>query len=145
MLKILICLSTSFLTIFAQNTIDVNSRINCYPEIINESVNKTACLNRECIYDDQIDYVKIFYNSKKIKIFQKTTIPQCYYPPNTGYIVESSSTNSLTLKKSPTSPKNPYGQDFEELIFAWEEIGAGIHLTISPKNTTRFLIIKKFK
>jgi len=136
LLKILIFLLNPVIGL-AQN-VDVNSRINCFPEIINESVNKTACINRGCLFDDQVDYVDFYWKKFQVN-FQNTKIPQCYYPPNTGYTLESSSTNSLTLKKSPSSVKNPYGQDFDELLFSWEEIGAGIHLTIAPKNSTRWI------
>ena len=64
--------------------------------------------------------------------------PNCYFPQNTGYIAEDPiNNNPLTLKKSSTSPKNPFGQDFDELIFQTKQIGSGIHISITPKGITR--------
>uniref|UniRef100_A0A914D8X3 Uncharacterized protein n=1 Tax=Acrobeloides nanus TaxID=290746 RepID=A0A914D8X3_9BILA len=53
----------------------------------------------------------------------------------TGYIAEVNinSSNSITLKKSASSPKNPFGQDFDELVFQSTEIGSGLFVSIAPK------------
>lgn len=60
-------------------------------------------------------------------------MPKCYYPPNTGYSLERISTpQMLILKKSKEGARNPFGEDFDELKFKYEEIGAGLHITISP-------------
>jgi hypothetical protein len=63
-------------------------------------------------------------------------VPLCYYPSLTGYAIESG-TNPMTLKKSPVSINNPYEKDFDELTFTSQAIGAGLHITIAPKNMTR--------
>ena len=41
------------------------------------------------------------------------------------------------LQKSSSSVNNPYGTDFQELVFSYNQIGAGLHVTISPKGMTR--------
>jgi hypothetical protein len=67
--------------------------------------------------------------------------PTCFFPPNTGYIAEDSiDSNVITLKKSPSSVSNLFGQDFQELVFNVDEIGSGLHITIVPKNQTRLVI-----
>uniref|UniRef100_A0A914EGP7 P-type domain-containing protein n=1 Tax=Acrobeloides nanus TaxID=290746 RepID=A0A914EGP7_9BILA len=85
---------------------------------------KEICLNRGCLWDDR---------------YEKTQpdIPNCYFPPNTGYIATKFYENSTILMKKQNSVKNPYGEDFNTLIFKANRIGAGLHISIYPPNVER--------
>uniref|UniRef100_A0A914CR99 P-type domain-containing protein n=1 Tax=Acrobeloides nanus TaxID=290746 RepID=A0A914CR99_9BILA len=108
---------------YAQNTVDKAKRIDCYPD---PNPSQAGCLQRGCNFDGS-DWDPAMGN------------PTCFFPPNTGYIAEDSiDSNVVTLKKSPSSVSNLFGQDFQELVFHVDEIGSGLHITIVPKNQTRY-------
>uniref|UniRef100_A0A914ECA2 P-type domain-containing protein n=1 Tax=Acrobeloides nanus TaxID=290746 RepID=A0A914ECA2_9BILA len=91
---------------------------------------QTICQNRGCTWTpDNND--------------QTHTVPWCYFPTNTGYVQSSMpSTNggvtTIKLQKSTQSPGNPFGSDFENLNFQYQEIGAGLRVTISPDGISRY-------
>ncbi|KAE9546267.1 hypothetical protein FO519_010521, partial [Halicephalobus sp. NKZ332] len=60
---------------------------------------------------------------------------------NTGYVASQSfqsGDKSIKLQKSSQSVNNPFGDDFQNLVFEWKEIGAGVYVKISPDNTQRY-------
>jgi alpha-glucosidase (family GH31 glycosyl hydrolase) len=122
-IRVILTISSLFVINNALNeTVPRNQRIDCFPE---PGVNEQGCRNRNCTYDTSgLDP-------------NNPTVPLCYYPSLTGYAIESG-TNPITLKKSPYSINNPYETDFDELTFTSKEIGAGLHITIAPKNMTRY-------
>jgi len=85
---------------------------------------KESCSVRGCIYDESLHGLN-------------TSIPKCYYPPKVGYKLDSASGNVLLLRKDENGFKNPYGEDFKELIFTYKEIGAGMHVAIYPSGPVR--------
>uniref|UniRef100_A0A914D0Z4 P-type domain-containing protein n=1 Tax=Acrobeloides nanus TaxID=290746 RepID=A0A914D0Z4_9BILA len=101
--------------------IDQKSRLDCHLEL---GLTKEKCLVRGCIYDESLDG-------------RNTTIPLCYFPSKIGYKVEDTSGHVYLLKKDPYGFKNPYGDDFKELIFTYKEIGAGLHVMIYPSGPVR--------
>uniref|UniRef100_A0A8R1XWR3 P-type domain-containing protein n=1 Tax=Onchocerca volvulus TaxID=6282 RepID=A0A8R1XWR3_ONCVO len=73
-------------------------RIDCLPK---PGVDKTKCLSHKCIWDD--------------KHYSDTTVPACYFPPDTGYMIVQKSNSSLKLKKLETAALNPYDTDILEI------------------------------
>lgn len=109
----------------------INSRKNSGPKIREKE--------QKCNPSEQFFLGSLFFGLLYTKI-QGTLqyAPQCYFPSNTGYVAEDSlTTNPTTLKKSSISVKNPYGQDFDELLFQANEIGSAIHIVINPKGVKR--------
>ena len=114
-------------------TVPPDRRVNCDPF---PGGDQQRCLSRGCIYDTSLDPVILSWQGYKFICQNTTTVPLCYFPPNTGYIVASGG-NPILLQKSLSSVNNPYGTDFQELVFSYNQIGAGLHVTISPKGMTR--------
>ena len=98
-------------------------RIDCAP---GRDKNKGSCTSRGCIWDDK---------------GEPDTVPLCYFPENTGYVVAPGSFDSgdttVKLVKSSQSVKNPFGSDFNDLTFQWSEIGAGVYIKIAPSQGKR--------
>uniref|UniRef100_A0A914CFN9 P-type domain-containing protein n=1 Tax=Acrobeloides nanus TaxID=290746 RepID=A0A914CFN9_9BILA len=93
------------------------------PKLLTEKI----CLSYGCLWDDTIADNNI-------------SAPSCYFPPNTGYIVDGVQGDSTILKKDSNSIQCPYGKDgdeFEILRFTVKEIGAGLHIVIEPINAKR--------
>jgi hypothetical protein len=98
-------------------------RIDCAPGRIK---NKDFCVSKGCTWDDN---------------GEPDTVPLCYFPANTGYIVPgtfSSGDKSISLKKSSQSVGNPFGNDFSDLTFQWKEIGSGVYIKIAPSQGSRY-------
>ncbi|OZC08404.1 glycosyl hydrolase, family 31 [Onchocerca flexuosa] len=73
-------------------------RIDCLPK---PGADKTKCLSHKCIWDD--------------KQYPDTTVPACYFPPDTGYMIAQKSNSSLKLKKLENAALNPYDTDILEI------------------------------
>ncbi|KAM3726955.1 Sucrase-isomaltase, intestinal [Dirofilaria immitis] len=75
-----------------------DQRIDCSPK---PGADKAKCLSHKCIWDDQH--------------YSDITVPACYFPPETGYIIGQKSNLSLKLKKSENGASNPYDTDISEI------------------------------
>ncbi|VIO86322.1 Uncharacterized protein BM_BM5229 [Brugia malayi] len=73
-------------------------RIDCLPK---PGANKATCLSHKCIWDDEH--------------YCDTTVPACYFPPDTGYMVAQKSNFSLKLQKLKDAALNPYDTDIPEI------------------------------
>ena len=107
---------------FSSGDTSPDRRIDCAP---GRTKTKEHCLSNGCTWDDG---------------GEPNTIPLCYFPDNTGYIASQtfqSGDKSIKLQKSSASVKNPFGDDFQNLVFEWKELGAGVYVKISPDNTQR--------
>ncbi|KAH7721437.1 glycosyl hydrolase family 31 protein [Aphelenchoides avenae] len=101
----------------SDGTVDPMSRVDCWPQPFPD---KQSCINRGCWWDDN-GYP------------HAPTVPTCYYPKGTGYIIKSQTANSATLVKAPGSVKNPYDPDIDPLTFSYKQIGAGYRISIGTK------------
>uniref|UniRef100_A0AC35EZJ5 P-type domain-containing protein n=1 Tax=Panagrolaimus sp. PS1159 TaxID=55785 RepID=A0AC35EZJ5_9BILA len=123
MKKIFFLLFLSFCINSIESDVAENRRIDCAPGRIK---NKDFCVSKGCIWDN---------NS------EPDSVPLCYFPANTGYIVAQGSFSggdkTVNLKKSSQSVQNPFGTDFSDLVFQWKEIGAGVYIKIAPSQGTR--------
>uniref|UniRef100_A0A914CK04 P-type domain-containing protein n=1 Tax=Acrobeloides nanus TaxID=290746 RepID=A0A914CK04_9BILA len=93
------------------------------PKLLTEEI----CLSYGCLWDDSLADNNI-------------SAPSCYFPQNTGYIVDDVQEDSIILKKDSNSIQCPYGKDgdeFEILRFTVKEIGAGLHIVIEPIDAKR--------
>lgn len=99
--------------------VEPNSRVDCAPK---PGENKEQCLARNCQWDDHFDQ----YHS---------SVPLCYFPPNTGYGIQSrlSGTNKLLLRRLQTGGRNPYGQDLAQLEFSPKQLGSALHIRIGAE------------
>uniref|UniRef100_A0A1I8B965 P-type domain-containing protein n=1 Tax=Meloidogyne hapla TaxID=6305 RepID=A0A1I8B965_MELHA len=112
--KLIILLIILNFNLISSISISPNLRIDCAP-IPGE--NKSKCLERECIWDDNYDKYH-------------PSVPLCYFPPKTGYKIQKHlSKNKLILEKLKGA-KNPYGEDFKLLEFEGEKISSALHVRI---------------
>uniref|UniRef100_A0A914C6H1 P-type domain-containing protein n=1 Tax=Acrobeloides nanus TaxID=290746 RepID=A0A914C6H1_9BILA len=126
-LGILVFSAISIFYLINGQTVDPSSRVDCYPD---PGASQTACQSRGCTWTpDNND--------------QTHTVPWCYFPTNTGYVQSSmpsttGGVSTIKLQKSTQSPGNPFGSDFGNLNFQYQEIGAGLRVTISPDGISRY-------
>ncbi|VDK71935.1 unnamed protein product [Litomosoides sigmodontis] len=73
-------------------------RIDCLPK---PGADKATCLSHKCIWDDEY--------------YSDSTVPSCYFPPDTGYMIVQKSNLSLKLQKSKDAAFNPYDTDIPEI------------------------------
>ncbi|CAF1070902.1 unnamed protein product, partial [Didymodactylos carnosus] len=89
--------------------VDPQNRIDCYPEASGtplSNYSKEACLSRHCLYDENA------YGHG---------IPQCYYAPNYGYILQESqpeqTSNGMRFKlKRNTAVQSPFQEPIENVL-----------------------------
>ncbi|KAI1730110.1 glycosyl hydrolases family 31 domain-containing protein [Ditylenchus destructor] len=99
-------------------TVHPNLRVNCAP-LSDET--KEICLERGCIWDRHYDK---FHSS----------VPLCYFPTKTGYVMKSDIGNGqLLLEKYEDGPKNPFGEDFQQLRLNYKSIGSALKVSIGNK------------
>uniref|UniRef100_A0A0M3JF39 NtCtMGAM_N domain-containing protein n=1 Tax=Anisakis simplex TaxID=6269 RepID=A0A0M3JF39_ANISI len=58
------------------------------------------------------------------------TVPLCYLPKGTGYILRKNSPEKLILKKSPFGARNPFGKDISPIFFSTRSIGSTLNVRI---------------
>uniref|UniRef100_A0A0N4ZXR4 P-type domain-containing protein n=1 Tax=Parastrongyloides trichosuri TaxID=131310 RepID=A0A0N4ZXR4_PARTI len=98
------------------------ARLDCFPD---PNATEEKCLERQCLWDSN-------YSG------DDKTVPLCYFPQNTGYNVQSSSSNNFVLVKNANGPPNPFQEDFQNLNFKVSNIGNYMKISISP-NSNRYV------
>ncbi|CAG9537346.1 unnamed protein product [Cercopithifilaria johnstoni] len=91
-----LCLISSVECIIKQ--VPPDQRVDCSPK---PGIDKATCLSFKCIWDDEH--------------YSDTTVPACYFPPDTGYMIAQKSNLSLKLQKSKDAALNPYDVDIPEI------------------------------
>ncbi|VDK59448.1 unnamed protein product [Cylicostephanus goldi] len=90
-------------------------RIDCHPE---PGASKKQCESRDCIWSE----------STAVE-----GIPYCYMKPGIGYKFLSAAAEVVTLTKND-GPKNPWGEDFEQILFTHSYIGKTLNVKIYAPN-----------
>jgi hypothetical protein len=93
-------------------TVDKYHRIDCYPEGYATQQN---CVSRGCTWDSNSDS-------------SNPTIPQCYFPPGTGYTSINGPAGTYILTKKADSVKNPFGTDVNHIIVKPTMIGKTLNI-----------------
>uniref|UniRef100_A0A915PSC0 alpha-glucosidase n=1 Tax=Setaria digitata TaxID=48799 RepID=A0A915PSC0_9BILA len=94
---ILLCLALNGIE-STPKVVPPNQRIDCSPK---PGADQASCLAHKCIWDDEH--------------YSDITIPSCYFPPNTGYVIAQKSNLKLKLEKSKDGAMNPYDKDIPEI------------------------------
>ncbi|KAI1719105.1 glycosyl hydrolases family 31 domain-containing protein [Ditylenchus destructor] len=103
-------------------TVHPNLRVDC---ALSSDETKEMCFERGCIWDRYYDK---FHSS----------VPLCYFPTKTGYVMKSDMGNGqLLLEKYEDGPKNPFGEDFQELSLNYKSIGSALKVSIG--NNQRYV------
>ncbi|KAL6738595.1 hypothetical protein Aduo_012127 [Ancylostoma duodenale] len=103
----------------AANAIDVNSRVDCFPE---PGASQDACQARGCIWEEAPQGSPV-------------GAPWCFYPKESGYRVYQQNVDYYQLV--PDTPSSPYGENISPLDVKIRKNGAT--LLVSIGNSKRFM------
>ncbi|EGT42649.1 hypothetical protein CAEBREN_25327 [Caenorhabditis brenneri] len=91
---------------------EAGPRINCYPE---PSANQNLCESRGCIWGPTQD--------------TSDGTPWCYFKDGVGYNLASQNGSTYNLRKN-NGPKNPWGEDFQNIQIRTSTIGSVLNVKI---------------
>ncbi|PAV80118.1 hypothetical protein WR25_02992 [Diploscapter pachys] len=95
------------------SSVDVRSRIDCYPD---PDPSSNACSARGCIWEHAPEG-------------SPTKTPYCYYPRERGYVLKSTAGQTYTLTPD-SSTKNPFGTNIDNLPVTVKNNGKTLLVTI---------------
>ncbi|KAL3074589.1 hypothetical protein niasHT_034926 [Heterodera trifolii] len=105
--------------ILSDAVVDPGQRVDCLPNPHKQT--KDDCIETGCIWDGQYDK----YNP---------TVPMCYYPPNTGYTIQSNVPGNLKLKWTSNTLNNPYSRPNLDIDVHYQKMGDGIYVRIGTED-----------
>jgi hypothetical protein len=129
------CLAVAFpLREINSQTVDKSRRIDCHPD---SGANQQNCISRGCTWETNVDQ-------------NSPTVPECYFPPGTGYTSINGPAGTYILTKKSDSVKNPFGADVNNVIVKPTMIGKTLNLRFevqggSPRSDLNILPIKLAK
>ncbi|KAI1711649.1 glycosyl hydrolases family 31 domain-containing protein [Ditylenchus destructor] len=118
-LLFLILLNYCAISSATQGAIDPKQRVDCAPR--RGDATREICVARGCVWDENFDKYH-------------PSVPLCYFPTNTGYVVKKQSTGQLLLQKYLIGPVNPYSKDIEHLDVNYKTIGTALKVSIGTKD-----------
>ncbi|KHN85505.1 Maltase-glucoamylase, intestinal [Toxocara canis] len=101
----------------ARGEISRDRRIDCLPK---PNAFQSECESKGCIWDNIYDLLN-------------PTVPLCYLPEGTGYVVTENG-EKKTLMKASTGAPNPFDKDISPIFFSTTTIGATVNIRIDAPN-----------